>query len=115
LRARGLRVAVATADDHDPAVATLAGLGVLDLVDMVVGADDMPTKPAPDPVLAICAHLNIAPADAMVVGDSRVDLQMGRAAGAGLLVGVASGLYAAEELAPEADVVLDSIADLLLM
>ena len=49
LRARGLRVAVATADDHDPAVATLAGLGVLDLVDMVVGADDMPTKPAPDP------------------------------------------------------------------
>jgi phosphoglycolate phosphatase len=68
LRARGIRIAVATADNHAPAAATLAGLGVASLVDAIVGADDMPSKPEPDAVLAICRWLGVAPAQALVGG-----------------------------------------------
>ena len=47
-----------------------------------------------------------------MVGDNRHDLEMARAGGAGLAVGVLSGTGTRETLAPMADVILDSIADL---
>jgi phosphoglycolate phosphatase len=114
LRARGFRIAVATSDDHAPTEATLASLGVAALVDAVCGADDgVPNKPAPDMVLRLCKQLDISPTHAVVVGDAVADLQMGRAAGVGLVVGVLSGLSSAALLAPHADVVIASVADLI--
>jgi phosphoglycolate phosphatase-like HAD superfamily hydrolase len=114
LRARGLRIAVATSDDHAPTEATLASLGLAALVDAVCGADDgVLNKPAPDMVLQLCKQLDVPPARVMVVGDAVADLQMGRAAGAGLVVGVLSGLSSAALLAPHADVVIPSVADLI--
>jgi phosphoglycolate phosphatase len=47
-----------------------------------------------------------------MIGDNLVDLQMGRAAGVGLVIGVLSGLASAAELGPLADIVLASIDDL---
>ena len=47
-----------------------------------------------------------------MVGDNRHDLEMARAGGAGLAVGVLSGTGTREALPPLADVVLDSVADL---
>ena len=47
-----------------------------------------------------------------MVGDNRHDLETARAAGAGLAVGVLSGTGTRETLAPMADVLLDSVADL---
>jgi phosphoglycolate phosphatase len=47
-----------------------------------------------------------------MVGDNRHDLEMARAGGAGLAIGVLSGTGTLETLAPIADVVLDSVADL---
>jgi phosphoglycolate phosphatase len=114
LRARGFRIAVATSDDHAPTEATLASLGVAALVDAVCGADDgAPNKPAPDMVLRLCEQLDVPPARVAMVGDAVADLQMGRAAGAGLVVGVLSGLSSAALLAPLADVVIASVADLI--
>jgi phosphoglycolate phosphatase len=114
LRARGIRIAVATSDDRTPTEMTLAGLGVADLVSAVIGADDgVPLKPAPDMVVTLCRDLGIAPARAAVVGDAVDDLEMGRAAGAGLVVGVLSGVSTAALLAPHADVVIPSVADLI--
>jgi phosphoglycolate phosphatase len=114
LRQHGMRIAVATSDNHAPAAATLAGLGIATLVDEVIGADDgLPTKPAPDAVLEICRRLGVVPAQAVMVGDTPVDMQMGRSAGTGLVVGVTSGVYPAELLAPHTDVVLPSIAGLI--
>jgi phosphoglycolate phosphatase len=114
LRAHGFRIAVATSDDHAPTEATLASLGVAALVDAICGADDgVPNKPAPDMVLRLCDELDIPPARVVVVGDAVADLRMGRAAGAGLVVGVLSGLSSAALLAPYADAVIDSVADLI--
>jgi phosphoglycolate phosphatase-like HAD superfamily hydrolase len=114
LHARGIRVAVATSDDRGPTEATIAGLDLAALVDGIVCADDgLPIKPAPDALLHLCGLLGVAPARTAIVGDSPADLQMGRAAGAGLVVGVLSGVGVREELAPYADVILQSIAELL--
>jgi phosphoglycolate phosphatase len=46
------------------------------------------------------------------VGDNLHDLEMGRAAGAGLVVGVLTGTSEHGDLAPFADRVLESIVEL---
>ncbi len=114
LRTCGLKIAVATSDDRAPTEAMLAGLNLTSLVDALSCADDgLPIKPAPDMVLTICRALNIPPAKAIMVGDNADDLQMGRAAGAGLVIGVLSGVSTAADLAPHADVLLSSVAGLI--
>ena len=114
VRAGGARIAIATADDRAPTEATLAHLGLADLVDTLACADDgLPPKPAPDMLLRICRELDIPPARAAHVGDSLADMRMGRAAGAGLLIGVASGTVPREALTQIADVVLGSVAELI--
>jgi phosphoglycolate phosphatase len=113
LRGRGIRIAVATSDDHAPTAATLEGLDLGAFVEALVGADDgLARKPAPDPVLHICAMLGVAPGRTAVVGDSAADLAMGRAAGAARTIGVLTGVSARQELEPYADAVVDSVAAL---
>jgi phosphoglycolate phosphatase len=114
LRAAGLHIAVATVDDRAPSEATFAAWGILDYVDALLGGDDgVPLKPAPDMVWALCRATGVDPARTVVVGDAVTDLQMGRAAGAALSVAVLTGVAPREVLAPHADLVLASVADLL--
>ena len=113
LRASGRRLAVITTDDRVPTDATLRSLGVRELVGALVCADDgFPRKPAPDAVFAVCHAYRTEPARVAVVGDTPADLEMGRAAGAGLVLAVRSGLGADADLTGLADAVLDSVADL---
>ena len=113
LRRRVPTFAVATSDDRGPTERTLEALGVASEFAAVSCADDgRPTKPAPDPVLYLCAELGIPPARTAVVGDAPADLRMARAAGAGRAIAVLTGVGDEAILAPLADVVLDSIADL---
>jgi phosphoglycolate phosphatase len=113
LRAQDCKIAVATIDDRAPTAATLAALGVAPLVDALACADDgLPLKPAPDTVLTLCRQLGVPPSQTVVVGDTAADLRMGRAAGAGLVIGVRSGVGTDEILMPLADLVIDSVAEL---
>jgi len=113
LRAGGCGIAVATTDDRDPTERTLAALGIADRIDATVCADDgIAVKPAPDMILHLCATLGVEPARTAVVGDTAADLQMGRAAGAGLIVAVLTGVGGRGDLAPLADVVIASIEEL---
>ncbi|MDH3792171.1 MAG: HAD hydrolase-like protein, partial [Rhodospirillales bacterium] len=59
-----------------------------------------------------CATTGLPAAQVAVVGDNLHDLEMGRAAGAGLVVGVLSGNGVCGELQALADHVLDSIAEI---
>jgi len=61
-------------------------------------------------VLAFCDAVGISPAGTAVIGDSRHDLEMGRAAGAGSVIGVLSGAGTVETLSPLADAVIESVA-----
>jgi len=113
LRRSGHRLAIATSDDRLPTERTLDALGIAGLIDGIACADDgRPSKPAPDAVLALCADLGVRPARTAVVGDAPADLRMGRAAGAGLVIGVLTGVGDRSILQPLADVVLESVAAL---
>ncbi|MBF8289456.1 MAG: hypothetical protein HW391_424 [Chloroflexi bacterium] len=113
LRAAGIRIAVATSDDRRPTERTLAHLDIADLVEALSCADDgHPVKPNPDAVHWICRTLGVAESRTAVIGDSPADLAMGRAAGAGLVVGVLTGVGDRATLASRADRVLESVADL---
>ena len=114
LRAGTRRIAVATSDDRDPTERTLAALGLNGWIEATVCADDgIEVKPSPDMVLHLCRVLGVKPARAAVVGDSLADLTMGRNAGAGRVIGVLSGVDDIEHLAPAADLILASVADLI--
>lgn len=109
----GLKLGIATNDSAGGAQATLAPFGVLDLLDFVAGYDSgHGAKPGPGMVHGFCTAVGLAAGEVMVVGDNRHDLEMGRAAGVGLKVGVLTGTSGREELAGLADHLLDSVMDL---
>jgi phosphoglycolate phosphatase-like HAD superfamily hydrolase len=106
-------LAVATSDDREPTERTLRALGIAERFAALACADDgHPTKPAPDPVLVLCRALRVSPDRTAVVGDAPADLRMARAAGARRAIGVLTGVGDADTLAPLADAVLASIAEL---
>lgn len=110
LHAHGIKLAVATSDNRELTEATLDALQIARFVSGLICADDgVPIKPAPDMIRALCRQLAVEPVDTVMVGDAVADVQMGRAAGAGLVVGVLSGVSDRTLLAPYADVVLPSI------
>ena len=112
LRARGLRLGVATNDAEAPARAHLDAAGVTGLFDFVAGFDSgHGGKPAPGQLLAFAAACGIDPAACVMVGDSLHDLRAGRAAGMGCL-GVLTGLATRGDLSPLADAVLPDIGHL---
>jgi phosphoglycolate phosphatase len=112
LKARGLRLGLATNDTEAPARAHLAAAGVLDLFDFVVGCDSgFGGKPAPGQLLGFAKAMGLAPETIAMVGDSLHDLHAARAAGM-VAVGVLTGPAGIETLAPHAEVVLETIAGL---
>jgi HAD superfamily hydrolase (TIGR01509 family) len=81
LRARGLASAVITNTPAGMAGALVARAGASP--DVLVGGTDVENaKPAPDMVLLACERLGVAPAEAIVVGDTEYDRKAALAAGA---------------------------------
>jgi phosphoglycolate phosphatase len=78
----------------------LDGLGLSARFAKVIGGDEAPRKPNPEGLLSICAALSVAPAEALMVGDSLVDLAVGRSAGV-RVCGVTWGHASREELGAE--------------
>ncbi|MDF2234482.1 HAD family hydrolase [Albimonas sp. CAU 1670] len=112
-RARGMALGVATHDSERAARAHMTLLGALEKFDFIAGYDSgHGLKPGPGMVLAFAAAAGIPPHQIAMIGDSLHDLGAGRAAGAGLVVGVLTGPADAAELAPHADHVVGSIAEL---
>ena len=112
LKARGMRLGLATNDTEYPARVHLERAGVLDLFDYVVGCDSgWGGKPAPGQLLEFLRRFDLTPSRVAMVGDSLHDLDAGRAAGMHA-VAVLTGIATADELAAHADVVLDNIGGL---
>jgi phosphoglycolate phosphatase len=113
LRAAGLRTAVATTKKTLTAERVLAGLGLAQHFDLILGTEaPMPHKPAPDLLLACAQRLDRDPARGLMVGDTERDVLAGRAAGM-RTCGVTYGVLGAEGLTPHApDFLIDRFDDL---
>ncbi|MBA2663322.1 MAG: trehalose-phosphatase [Bradymonadaceae bacterium] len=94
LRARGLKTAVVSSSKNCQRVLAIAGIeGLFDA--RVDGLDlersELRGKPQPDMFLEAARRLDVAPERAVMVEDAVVGVQAGRAAGFGLVVGLARG------------------------
>ncbi len=113
LRARGYRLGVATMDGVASSRAMLAACGGLAEIDFVAGHDSgHGQKPDPGMVTAFARAFGLAAREIAVVGDTTADMEMARAAGAGLAIGVLTGPTPADRLAPLADLLLASVAEI---
>jgi pyrophosphatase PpaX len=82
LRARGKRLGLVTSKLRDGALRGLKVAGLDDAFEIVVGADNVThPKPHPEPVLKALELLGAPAAETVFVGDSRHDIECGRAAG----------------------------------
>lgn len=110
LRARDLKLGVATHDSEAAATAQLSGIGVLDRFDFLAGYDSgFAAKPDAAMLLGFCEAVSLAPGEVVVVGDSAHDLGMARAGGAAAAIGVLTGVATECDLAHLADVILAGI------
>jgi phosphoglycolate phosphatase len=114
LRAAGLRTAVATTKKTTTAERVIAGLGLAQHFDLILGTEEpMPHKPAPDLLLACAQRLDRDPRRGLMVGDTERDVLAGRAAGM-RTCGVTYGVLGLEGLTPHApDFLIERFADLL--
>jgi phosphoglycolate phosphatase len=81
----GCRLAVLTNKPGAPAVEILRHFQLLDLFVAVIGGDgDLPRKPDPGNLLALCEQTGVRADETLVVGDSWVDVETARNAGAGV-------------------------------
>ncbi|GAA2679786.1 MULTISPECIES: HAD family hydrolase [Actinosynnema] len=81
-RAQGMAVAVVTNKDRSRAELVLERTGLAALVDeLLAPTGALAPKPAPDMLTAACARLDVDPSQAVMLGDSTVDIAAARAAG----------------------------------
>jgi len=77
------RVAVLTNKPLAPSEKVLAGLGMRDLFDDVIGSDGpYPRKPDPTALLALMERAGATPERTLMIGDSRIDYETARSAAA---------------------------------
>jgi phosphonatase-like hydrolase len=112
LTAQGVKVALTTGFAPVTRDAILRRLGWIDLVDVALSPVDAGRgRPAPDLVLAAALRAGVSAMSAVaVLGDTTSDIRSGRAAGAGLVVGVLSGAHGRSALLEAgADAVIDDV------
>lgn len=106
LYARGLTLAIASSRGRGSLLGFLDDMRLERYIACVVSASDVErAKPAPDMVYEVLRHTGGVPGDALVVGDTVYDIDMGRGAGT-LTCGVTYGNGTRESLS-HADFVID--------
>jgi len=89
----------------------LADLGLLGYLDIVLGGDSIDEKkPSPLPLFHVMNLVNAAPEESVIVGDSSLDIEAGKAAGV-TTVAVSYGFRAVETLR-DADFIIDAMEEL---
>jgi phosphoglycolate phosphatase len=108
----GLRTAIVSSKGRAAIQTLLETWGLSSRFELVVSADDVSqVKPDPESVFKVCKALGLEPSDCVVVGDTRIDLQLARASGAiGCLAAYGYGDTA--ECSGLADFVIERLDDL---
>lgn len=113
LRSAGHVLGIATHDSEAAARAHVKDAGALEHFAFIAGYDSgHGLKPGPGMLLAFASATGLRPSEIAMIGDSVHDLGVGPSAGAALAIGVLTGPATLADLAPYADHVIPSIADL---
>ena len=117
LKASGRHVVLNTGYDAKTAnkILTIVGWSVGDQVDALVTADDVDNgRPGPDMITLAMKQFNIDNAQQVLkAGDSGIDIEEGKNAGCGLVLGVLSGAQNEQQLEKYSpDTVLDKLTEL---
>jgi len=81
LKAKGLKLVIATSSNEKELKALLRQAGVADLIGRATSSDDGASKPDPDIVRAALAEGGLAPDQAIMVGDTPYDVEAAGRAG----------------------------------
>ena len=112
-RACAGHLGIATSDSKAGLTASLAPHGILDRFDFHAAYDSgHGLKPGPGMALAFCAACGLDPAEICVIGDNRHDIDMGRSAGAAMVIGVLTGTSTLDDFSDHADLIYPGIADM---
>jgi len=113
LRKHGLKLAISSTDTHRRIEESFKALKIASLFDAIVGSDDVAkSKPSPDMIFEVLKKVVSRSDEAVIVGDSISDMQMGRNARVKACIGVLTGFTSREKLEQLADVVIPSVASL---
>ena len=112
LKKRGISLTIASSRSKASLTEYVSALGLESVISFVLGADDVKDgKPAPEAVNRTLEKFGFLPEEALVVGDTTFDIQMGKAAGT-RTCGVTYGNGSRESLA-DADRLIDDFGELL--
>ena len=83
LRDGGVAPGIVTRNNRENVRATLSAAGIVDFFQEanIITRDDAPPKPDPEGIQRLLRSWKADPADAIMIGDFRFDLEAGRAAG----------------------------------
>jgi phosphoglycolate phosphatase len=112
LARRGYRIGMCTNDPEITARAHARKLGLDEILEFIAGYDSgLGVKPEAGPILAFAQAVCVAAAEIVMVGDTILDLDAAHSVGA-FAVGVLTGPASAGTLAPHADALIPSYAEL---
>ena len=112
LKKRGYILTIASSRSRSTLIEYVEKLGLSSIITYVLGADDVKEgKPSPEPVNKTLEKYGLKPEEALVVGDTTFDIQMGKNAGASTC-GVTYGNGSRESMA-DADHLIDDFSRLL--
>ncbi|MDH5810977.1 MAG: HAD family hydrolase [Candidatus Methanomethylicaceae archaeon] len=98
LRAKGLKLAVFTYNNSEAAKIALEKTGIIDYFDVILARDNVPKpKPNPEHLKVVLQSMDINPEEAVVVGDTEMDIKPCKALGV-KVVSVTTGIRTEEEL-----------------
>jgi len=106
----GLLLGVATNDSEAAARSHLGKIGANEEFAHIYGSDSgFGAKPNPGMIIAFSEALGLSPDKIAMVGDTLHDCEAGRASGS-YVIGVTTGHFGSDQLAPHCDIVLDDIS-----
>lgn len=113
LSSNGMKTSLLTTKSQDQAEKIVDYFSIREELNYVMGRrDGIAHKPSAEPLLEICNELNVQPAETLIVGDTELDIQCGKNAGAktcGVLYGYRTEKQIKEE---EPDYIIRRINEL---
>lgn len=113
LRKKGISIGAVTTRARDTAIETLEHAELFPLIDFFVAFEDVVSpKPDPEGIKKALDFFNVHPSDAIMIGDSPVDVEAGKNAKTHT-IGVTYGFHGERIVETEPDYVIDDISEII--